>query len=808
MPRILAAAVVVLAPLLAASPAQGDVKPFGVLTCTTPVAESAARYCGSPPGAAVTERTRIPSFDNVPLDTSVALPPASAGDGPFPLIVVAHGWGGEKNGFDSGGETGYLGSLRALAEKGYAVLSATARGFRGSCGSDADKLFSGAACEAGFIRLDDYRYEAMDIAFLAGKLVDQGIARPNIGVGGPSYGGGVSLELAVLKNRMCSDLHAGALPALHTCPGLVPWTSPGGTPMSVAAAAPIIPWSDLVYSLVPNGRTLDYTITNPYVDTANRGDDATEPGIEKLSYVGGLFALGKLSGYYQPTPLADQTSTKADLTTWFARLAAGEPYADPVIDEMIDLIARFRSPYNMPLPADGPAPLFISSGWTDDLFPVDEALRFYNGVRSRFPNSPISLLFANHGHSRGANSPGDLAIIRARVHALFDHYVKAAGDPAGAPASDVETYLTACPSPAPAASPGPRRAATWATIHPGEIRFLAKPSAQLAPKGDPREDRVSDPIANSDACGSVPSATDAPGSATYRLPKVGGSGYTLLGSPTVIAKFAVQSGTAAQVAARLWDVAPDGSEILVAKGLYRPVGEGVEVFQLHANGWRFAPDHTPRLQLTGSDAPYGRASNSPSSITASDLQLRLPAAEQPDCKQVLSPATPVLPEAATGLSRTLAPGVAAASGGDCSSAAVTSTGSTPGTIGGQPLTPGGAIRGSRSAGGKGLRARIRFGDRRVRTLRDARTNGFVVRVTCSSRCRVRARMAHGAVRIGRASRIAKGSFRVRVRLTRAGARRAARHRPAQLRLRVRVSTPARKRVTQRTGRYVIWSAPR
>ena len=40
---------------------------------------------------------------------------------------------------------------------------------------------------------------------------------------------------------------------------LVPWTSPvDGDAMRIAAATPNIPWTDLVYSLVPNGGTLDY----------------------------------------------------------------------------------------------------------------------------------------------------------------------------------------------------------------------------------------------------------------------------------------------------------------------------------------------------------------------------------------------------------------------------------------------------------------------------------------------------------------------------------------------------------------------
>ena len=60
------------------------------------------------------------------------------------------------------------------------------------------------------------------------------------------------MALAVLRDRM-----------MNLDGTLVPWRSPGGKPMRIAAAAPIIPWTDLVYSLLPNGRTLDYTSPAP-----------------------------------------------------------------------------------------------------------------------------------------------------------------------------------------------------------------------------------------------------------------------------------------------------------------------------------------------------------------------------------------------------------------------------------------------------------------------------------------------------------------------------------------------------------------
>src|SRR5262249_44265270 len=149
-----------------------------------------------------------------------------------------------------------------------------------------------------------------------------------------------------------------------------PWTSPGGVPLHIAAAAPVIPWSDLTYSLMPNGRTLDYAAPN----------DLAPIGVEKQSFVSGLYAEGNVNGYYAPA----RTNSDADLTTWFAALTAGEPYDGNPEDEAIaQQIAQYHSPFYVLAGAYGfgreaPAPLLIANGFTDDLFPVDEALRYYN----------------------------------------------------------------------------------------------------------------------------------------------------------------------------------------------------------------------------------------------------------------------------------------------------------------------------------------------------------------------------------------------------------------------------------------------
>jgi len=136
-------------------------------------------------------------------------------------------------------------------------------------------------------------------------------------------------------------------------------------------------------------------------------------------------------------------------------------------------------------------------------------------------------------------------------------------------------------------------------------------------------------------------ATPEPNTATYNLAAATGNGYTLVGSPTVIARLKV-SGANAQVDARLWDVAPDGTESFIDRGTFRPqVGKHTAVFQLHPNGWHFIAGHVARLQLLGRDAPFARPSNGSFSITASKLQLRLPVHERPNGGQVRRPLRPL-----------------------------------------------------------------------------------------------------------------------------------------------------------------------
>jgi hypothetical protein len=433
------------------------------------------------------------------------------------------------------------------------------------------------------------------------------------------------------------------------------WRSPRGVSLRIAAAAPVIPWTDLVYAAAPNGATLTYAIPPP-------GAEFTPVGVQKATYVNGIFAAAQFAvGPGQPVgepfvpgrPMGfvapPGVDPGADVNTWVARTSAGEPYTDPLARSIIQTLERYHSAYRIH-PGRPPAPLFIASGFTDDLFPVDEALRFANRTARRFPRVPLRLLFGDFGHMRAQNKPRDRARLIASIHRWFDYFLQGRGSIA---TRGVSATTQTCPRSAP--SKGPFGARSFTRLSRGEIRYFAgAPRSVTSIPGNPMVGAAIDPVAaGGNPCVRV-SAEAEPGAATYTLSPARGRGYTLLGAPTISARLKLSGPPGVpQIAGRLWDVSPSGeSQTLVARGFYRPPGDGPAIWQLHANGWRFAPGHRPRLQLLGSDPPFGRPSNGSFSVEVSRLELRLPVRERPDCGPIRPVAPPRLPSG-----HRLAPGV-------------------------------------------------------------------------------------------------------------------------------------------------------
>ncbi len=474
------------------------------------------------------------------------------------------------------------------------------------------------------------RYEVHDIQYIAGLLVDEGLVDPaRIGALGESYGGGSTLELATLGDR--TMLPDGSL---------VPWKSPGGTPLHLAAAVPLYTWSDMAMALAPNGRTFPNRVTPP-------ADDIAPIGVWKQSIDTGLHLVGQLQGYYAPTG----TDPEADVDAWFAALSAGNPSATPAAPGVVEQVTRYHSAYHLlagtyGVPAQQPPPMLFVQGFTDEVFPVDEVLRYVNLEKSRYPDAQVGMFFLDGGHQRGQNKAADGARSSARVEAFFDHHLDGTGP---APAGGVTALTQTCPAAAP--SGGPYHAASFADLAPGSVHYDSAPAQKVSSSaGNTDVAKKLDPVLGGLACTTVPATDEGPGVATYRLPPAQGLGFTLLGAPEVHVDIST-TGSNAYLAARLFDVDPaTNTAVLVSRGVYRidpNHPDGAVTFPLSANGWHFAAGHVPELELLGKDAPYLGASPVPFTVTVSGLHLTLPTHEPnpgpPNAEMavVANPAAPV-----------------------------------------------------------------------------------------------------------------------------------------------------------------------
>ncbi len=555
-----------VAPASAAEPL-----PFGH-ACTP---QNGVRFCPTTDLA-----SRPTSFDGTPIDVDVTLPPT--GDGPFPTLLLVHGLGGTKATFESTtGDPAYTNWF--FAQRGYAVVTPTARGFGNSCGRPSA---ASPGCDHGWTRLMDMRYEVRDFQTLVGRLVDEGITDPaRIGTTGISYGGGFSTMLAFLRDRV--RLVDG---------GFAPWTSPQGTPISLAAAWPRWMWSDGAGIFTRNGRApWTRRPTGAIVD----------------AYADGIFATA-FGGNVAP-PGGDLS---ADITLWKAQidtvLITGATQAT------LDNAYEFHGVAGLPRAAAGPAPLLMQSGWTDALFPVGQALGAYRAIRAADRGAPVALQLADSGHGPGVNHPRDVAAFDAQGLAFLDAWVKGSGGAKPRPGA-VDAYTMVCPASRPAGG-GPFRARSYGRLARGTVRFRASKPLEITSEGaDPALAQAVTGLAGAGAL----CTPHTPDSASTTVLSARSRGVTMLGRPVITGRVRTR-GDNGLMAARVWDRAPKtGMQRLITRGVYRLTDDqrGRFRFTLDGNGWRFKRGHRIVVELLGRDAPTYAAS--PTAFTARLKQVRV-----------------------------------------------------------------------------------------------------------------------------------------------------------------------------------------
>jgi hypothetical protein len=584
MRKIAAAVAACAAMLVPASANAAPPAPFGH-ACTP---QSGVLFC-----PAATLDQRVASWDGVPIDVDVTLP--ETGDGPFPTIVMVHGLGQTKTKFESTDPNNpYHYNNTYFAQRGYAVVNLSERGYGDSCGTPASRTSPG--CDRGWQHLDDQAFEAHDIQYLLGLLVDQGITRSNaIGVTGVSYGGGMTNILAYLKNRIRTPDGA-----------LIKWTSPNGTPLQINAAWSRWGWADLTYSLLPNGRFLD---SNKW----KLGQAVRPIGIKKQSFVDGFYVVAA-SNFVAPVGV----DPNAALTEAKNATDKGEPYGT-ALQLVGGLLSSRKSAAG--LFGSTPSPLLVQNGWTDDIFPAPEALMIYNDT-NHGQKGPVSLQLGDLGHGRAANKANQEQYFNNQGSAFFDAYLKKQGRPPAA--GSVTAFTQTCPKASPAA--GPYTAATWAKIHPGKFGFGgAKAKRVTSAGGDPAAAKLFDSILGGDPCPTTP-AGKGRGTAVYST-KVK-KGFTMIGMPLVTTTIKTK-GKGGELAARLYDVS-GRQERLITRGQYRLLDnqKGQITFELNGNAYKFAKGHQVRLELLGQDPNYLRPSSDKFSVSVSKLSLTLPTRER------------------------------------------------------------------------------------------------------------------------------------------------------------------------------------
>ena len=590
-----ALAVALAAPVAVPSFARADAGPLD-LSCAPGTSDDGVHYrlCSG----------EVPSFDGTGLDVDLTLP--EKGSAPYPTVLLLHGWGSDKHEWEASSKDGdggdkYHWNNVWFASQGYATLTYTARGFEESCGlTDTD-----ANCARTGVHLADRRWETKDSQTLLGDLVDTGVANPTrLAASGGSYGGGQSWLLATS----------------------MPWQSAKGATLQLAAAIPHYPWTDLLYSLAPNGREND----DPYVPA----DDAAHSspfGIEKASYVTGLYAIGRTNaqGRYDPADgVPDDPAS--DLDAQIARTDAGEPYDTPDVQTFAqdyrNKSAYYADDYFAAVKSGAvrPVPVLSIQGFTDPLFPAVETLQMYRKLKAFDPDYPVAMAFADIGHDNAQNPHPQWRWLNNQGNEFLNF---AFGHGVGTPTTTVSVLRTQCPA---SDTLGQVFAGTsWDAIRRGVVHATAAStrtttSAAVDPAG-----AADDPITHGAGCFTTSaSASDDATSWSWQVPV---SGFTQLGLPRLTLDYTM-TGSDATLALRLWDVAPDGTKTLVDRGEYRLTAAangaaGTLTTELYGNCWDWQAGHVMQLQVTQNDFPYLRPDNEASQLSLSNPRFDVPTAE-------------------------------------------------------------------------------------------------------------------------------------------------------------------------------------
>jgi hypothetical protein len=485
----------------------------------------------------------------------------------------------------------------------------------------------------GTLHLKSRDYEIRDTQWLAAlAAATYGDVDPNrIAVTGGSYGGIESWLQASQATWTFPHSRDRSLPVLR---------------LQVAVAK--YPSTDLAYALAPNGHGGGPALDDLYESSQGHPDSDTGEGnpigVPKASYITGLYAVGTTKGIFENLTSTDtppctylDCEGKISIPEWKLRIDGGDPYDTPDTAQIRRGLTEFRGAYyqdeGWSQQVDGrKVAVFSIQGWTDDLFPAVESFRIFKYLKRLDPRWPVEVALADVGHSRAQNKPDTWHRLNARAFQWLQSNINRSHEQR----TTVSSEATVCGD-----EGGPSRAVgtTPEGLANGSLSIHYPGGSTVSPLG------VADP--NGPATDAIAGPLVQPGESCRHSdgPVPPGFGYTAYSAPLATTRTYVGIGTvtvpytwagvaSAQLDARLFDVAPDGTELLMTRGTYRLENEpnaGVIELPLYGNHWRLAPGHSIRLDLTQVDAPTYRPNTLGSSILfAQGVTLTLPTLEAGD----------------------------------------------------------------------------------------------------------------------------------------------------------------------------------